>query len=159
MCQRIERLSAELDSRHGPGSAAAVFACTAADIAARMGWKTHTVSKLNLTTKEFALVRALKNPSPPRPAELPPPPAQTAPAPAPTVQTPEQRFAALCAEQRVKTAGKWLWKQVGKRPNHYLDCEAMQAAAATMLKLIGREAVVNEDAASEDAAVDAPESA
>ena len=44
-------------------------------------------------------------------------------------------------------ASKWLWKQIGKRPNHYLDCEAMQAAAATMLKLIGREAVVSAEAA------------
>jgi hypothetical protein len=52
-----------------------------------------------------------------------------------------------------------LWKQVGKRPNHYLDCEAMQAAAATMLKLIGREASIAADAGAEDAAVDAPESA
>jgi len=37
--------------------------------------------------------------------------------------------------------------------------EAMQAAAATMLKLIGREAIIAAEAASEDAAVDAPESA
>ncbi len=54
--------------------------------------------------------------------------------------------------------GQWR-EQVGKRPNHYLDCEAMQAAAATMLKLIGREAVVAADTAPEDAAVDAPETA
>ena len=68
-------------------------------------------------------------------------------------------LAQLESEQRVKAAGKWLWKQVGKRPNHYLDCEAMQAAAATMLKLIGREAVLTADAATEDAPVDAAESA
>ena len=37
--------------------------------------------------------------------------------------------------------------------------EAMQAAAATMLKLIGREAIIAADAGAEDAAVDAPESA
>jgi hypothetical protein len=59
----------------------------------------------------------------------------------------------------VKDGGKWLWKQIGKRPNHYLDCEAMQAAAATMLKLIGREAVISADAPDEAAAVDAAESA
>jgi hypothetical protein len=63
------------------------------------------------------------------------------------------------SEQRVKDGGRWMWKQIGKRPNHYLDCEAMQAAAATMLKLVGREAVVPADAAPEDAAVDVPEPA
>ena len=68
-------------------------------------------------------------------------------------------LAQLESEQRIKQGGKWLWKQVGKRPNHYLDCEAMQAAAATMLKLIGREAVLTADAATEDAPVDAAESA
>jgi len=70
-----------------------------------------------------------------------------------------QYLAQMESEQRVKDGGKWLWKQIGKRPNHYLDCEAMQAAAATMLKLIGREAVVPAELAGEDAAVDAPESA
>ena len=68
-------------------------------------------------------------------------------------------LAQMESEQRVKDGGKWLWKQVGKRPNHYLDCEAMQAAAATMLKLIGREAVVPAEPAGEDAAVDAAEPA
>jgi hypothetical protein len=34
-----------------------------------------------------------------------------------------------------------MWKQIGSRPNHYFDCESMQATAATMLKIIGREAV------------------
>ena len=71
----------------------------------------------------------------------------------------DEYLAQMESEQRVKDGGKWIWKQIGKRPNHYLDCEAMQAAAATMLKLIGREAVVAADAAPEDAAVDAPESA
>jgi hypothetical protein len=70
-----------------------------------------------------------------------------------------QYLAQMESEQRVKDGGKWLWKQIGKRPNHYLDCEAMQAAAATMLKLIGREAVVPADAAPEDAVVDAAEPA
>jgi Phage terminase large subunit (GpA) len=71
----------------------------------------------------------------------------------------DEYLAQLESEQRVKDGGKWLWKQIGKRPNHYLDCEAMQAAAATMLKLIGREAVVPADAAPEDAVVDAAEPA
>ena len=71
----------------------------------------------------------------------------------------DEYLAQMESEQRVKDGGKWLWKQIGKRPNHYLDCEAMQAAAATMLKLIGREAVVPAEPASEDAEVDAPESA
>lgn len=44
------------------------------------------------------------------------------------------------SERRVKKGGKWLWVQIGDRPNHYLDCEAMQICAAVMLKLIGREA-------------------
>ena len=70
-----------------------------------------------------------------------------------------QYLAQMESEQRVKDGGKWLWKQVGKRPNHYLDCEAMQAAAATMLKLIGREAVLSAEAPSEDAPVDAAETA
>ena len=34
-----------------------------------------------------------------------------------------------------------MWKQIGSRPNHYFDAESMQAAAATMLKIVGREAV------------------
>jgi len=25
-----------------------------------------------------------------------------------------------------KKGGKWLWVQIGDRPNHYFDCEAMQ---------------------------------
>ncbi|MCB1209484.1 MAG: phage terminase large subunit family protein, partial [Verrucomicrobiales bacterium] len=45
------------------------------------------------------------------------------------------------SEHRVRKGGKWLWEQIGKRPNHYWDCEAMQVAAAVMLKLVGRESV------------------
>jgi hypothetical protein len=54
------------------------------------------------------------------------------------------------SEQRVKEKGVWYWKQIGSRPNHYFDCEAMQAAAATMLKIVGRESV------PDTAQVDAP---
>jgi phage terminase large subunit GpA-like protein len=42
-------------------------------------------------------------------------------------------------EQRVKKSGKWLWERIGKRPQHFFDCEVMQVCAATMLKLIGAE--------------------
>ena len=49
-------------------------------------------------------------------------------------------------EHWVKEKGKWAQIQIGSRPNHCFDCEAMQTAAVTMIKLIGREAV-NEDAA------------
>jgi hypothetical protein len=41
----------------------------------------------------------------------------------------------------VKEKGKWIWLQIGHRANHLWDCECMQVAAATMLKIIGREAV------------------
>jgi phage terminase large subunit GpA-like protein len=53
---------------------------------------------------------------------------------------PEDYLKQMESEHRVKDKGKWVWKQIGSRPNHYFDCEAMQTAAATMLKLIGREA-------------------
>ncbi len=47
----------------------------------------------------------------------------------------------LDSEYRVHERGRWVWQQIGHRPNHYLDCEAMQAAAATMLKIIGAESI------------------
>jgi phage terminase large subunit GpA-like protein len=59
----------------------------------------------------------------------------------------EEYLAQMESERRVRRNGKWIWEQIGARPNHYFDCEAMQAAAATMLKIVGREAV-------EDASVD-----
>jgi len=54
---------------------------------------------------------------------------------------PEDYLKQMESEHRVKEQGKWIWKQIGNRPNHIWDCECMQVAAATMLKLIGREAV------------------
>jgi Phage terminase large subunit (GpA) len=57
------------------------------------------------------------------------------------------------SEQRVRKGGKWLWERIGKRPNHYWDCESMQVAAAVMLKLVGREAA--HDAHSEPAPAEA----
>ena len=53
----------------------------------------------------------------------------------------DEFLAQMESEQRVKEKGQWLWKQIGSRPNHYFDCESMQAAAATMLKIVGRESV------------------
>jgi phage terminase large subunit GpA-like protein len=47
----------------------------------------------------------------------------------------------LEAERRVKKGNKWVWELIGKRPNHYFDCEVMQVTAAIMLKIIGGEAV------------------
>jgi phage terminase large subunit GpA-like protein len=47
----------------------------------------------------------------------------------------------LEAERRIKKGNKWVWQQIGKRPNHYFDCEVMDITAAVMLKIIGGEAV------------------
>ena len=73
------------------------------------------------------------------------------PADGPTWEIPddtgEDYLAQMESERRVRRGGRWIWEQIGARPNHYFDCEAMQAAAATMLKIVGREAV-------EDASVD-----
>ena len=52
----------------------------------------------------------------------------------------EEYLAEMESERRVKKGDKWFWEQIGSRPNHYWDCESMQMAAATMLKLVGREA-------------------
>lgn len=53
------------------------------------------------------------------------------------------------SEQRVKERGQWMWKQIGSRPNHLFDAEALQVVAATMLKIVGREAAVAEHGAAE----------
>jgi hypothetical protein len=34
-----------------------------------------------------------------------------------------------------------MWKQIGSRPNHLFDAECLQVVGATMLKIVGREAV------------------
>lgn len=47
----------------------------------------------------------------------------------------------MTSERRVQKGGSWIWERIGKRDNHLWDCEAMQIAAAHMLKLIGRESV------------------
>ena len=48
---------------------------------------------------------------------------------------PEEYLKMLDSEQRVKKGNSWEWLQIGKRPNHYWDCEAMQVCAAYMMKL------------------------
>jgi phage terminase large subunit GpA-like protein len=53
---------------------------------------------------------------------------------------PEEYRAQLESEHRVQKGGKWIWVQIGNRANHYLDCCVMQVVAATMLKIVGREA-------------------
>lgn len=41
------------------------------------------------------------------------------------------------SEHRIKKGSSWIWEQIGNRPNHYLDCEAMNCAGALMLKIVG----------------------
>lgn len=43
------------------------------------------------------------------------------------------------SEHRIKKGNNWIWEQIGNRPNHYLDCEAMNCAGALMLKIIGND--------------------
>jgi len=52
---------------------------------------------------------------------------------------PEDYLAQMESEQRIKKNTKWVWEQIGSRPNHLFDCEVMSVAAAVMLKLVGRE--------------------
>ena len=44
------------------------------------------------------------------------------------------------SEHRIKKGNSWIWEQIGNRPNHYLDCEAMNCAGALMLKIVGNSA-------------------
>lgn len=41
------------------------------------------------------------------------------------------------SEHLIKKGNSWIWEQIGNRPNHYLDCEAMNCAGALMLKIVG----------------------
>ena len=41
------------------------------------------------------------------------------------------------SEHRIKKGNSWIWEQIGNRPNHNLDCEAMNCAGALMLKIVG----------------------
>lgn len=54
---------------------------------------------------------------------------------------PQEYLDMLDSECRTKDKGRWIWKQIGERANHYLDCEAMSVCAAVMLKLVGSEGV------------------
>lgn len=60
---------------------------------------------------------------------------------------PQDYLDQLDSEHRVFERGRWIWKQNRNRANHYFDCEAMQVAVASMLKLIGQENA-NEDGPS-----------
>ena len=51
----------------------------------------------------------------------------------------------LDSESRTYEKGRWVWRQIGNRPNHYLDCEAMQVCGAIMLKLVGSESSTGGD--------------
>ena len=57
---------------------------------------------------------------------------------------PQDYLDMLDSEYRTMDHGRWIWKQIGTRPNHYLDCEAMSVCAAIMLKLVGSESVPEE---------------
>ncbi|MBP3499577.1 MAG: phage terminase large subunit family protein [Akkermansia sp.] len=54
---------------------------------------------------------------------------------------PQEYLDMLDSESRSYDKGRWSWKPIGDRPNHYLDCEAMQICGAIMLKLVGSECV------------------
>ena len=54
---------------------------------------------------------------------------------------PQEYLDMLDSESRSYDKGRWSWKQIGDRPNHYLDCEAMQVCGAIMLKLVGSESL------------------
>jgi hypothetical protein len=54
---------------------------------------------------------------------------------------PEEYLLHMESEHRIKKGDKWMWVQIGKRPNHLFDAECLQVVGATMLKIIGRESV------------------
>ena len=59
-------------------------------------------------------------------------------------------LAQMDSEARQKIKGKWIWKKIGKRPNHLWDCECMQLVAALMMRIIGRESVEKDSAEEKD---------
>jgi phage terminase large subunit GpA-like protein len=61
----------------------------------------------------------------------------------------EDYLAQMESEHRIKKNGKWMWERIGSRPNHLFDSESMQVAAATMLKIVGREASTTVDTPDE----------
>jgi hypothetical protein len=64
---------------------------------------------------------------------------------------PEEYLKQMDSERRVKKGSQWTWEQIGKRPNHYWDCESMSVAAAVMLKIVGKENIVELTAENENA--------
>jgi phage terminase large subunit GpA-like protein len=71
----------------------------------------------------------------------------------PTWQIPEDidadYLAQMQSEHRVQEkSGKWVWKQIGDRANHYWDAEVLAVAAAFMVKLIGAESISQKAEAS-----------
>ena len=86
------------------------------------------------------------------PAPQPGPGQRARPGRCPTTSTTttSPRWKASTGSRRT---GKWMWEQIGSRPNHYFDCEAMQVAAATMLKIVGREAAKPEPVDTPDGGV------
>ena len=66
------------------------------------------------------------------------------PAAGPTWEIPDDvdddYLAQMESEHRIKERGRWIWKQIGSRSNHLWDAECLQVVAATMLKIVGREA-------------------
>jgi phage terminase large subunit GpA-like protein len=58
---------------------------------------------------------------------------------------PETYLLQLESEHRIRKGERWQWTQIGKRDNHFLDCEAMSVTAAYMLKIIGRESTGDVD--------------
>lgn len=66
---------------------------------------------------------------------------------------PEWFLKHMDSEQRIKKGTKWVWTQIGKRPNHALDCEAMGIAGLVMMKLLGRDSVADGEG-EEDAGAD-----
>jgi len=63
---------------------------------------------------------------------------------------PEEFLEHMESEHRVKERGKPIWKQIGDRPNHYLDACIQSVCAALMLKLIGREAMSMAEQSAQD---------
>lgn len=66
---------------------------------------------------------------------------------------PDEFLRQMESEHRVKLrTGKSQWEQIGKRPNHFFDTEAMGVAGLVMMKLIGRESLADNDPADEEIA-------
>ena len=56
----------------------------------------------------------------------------------------EEFLKQLDSERRIKKNGKPIWVQIGKRDNHFWDCECIGVAALVMLKLLGKDSFEEE---------------